>query len=117
MVVKEAIAVAHYIDATGHLPGNYITKIDAKRAGWTGGSVEKIIPGKKIGGDYYFNRNNRLPAGTYHECDIGNTLKNRGPCRLVYSTSGRYYLTTDHYRTFSEIILNPELFMTYRACP
>ena len=47
MVVKEAIAVAHYIDATGHLPGNYITKIDAKRAGWTGGSVEKIIPGKK----------------------------------------------------------------------
>ena len=47
MVVKEAIAVAHYIDATGHLPGNYITKIDAKRAGWTGGSVEQIIPGKK----------------------------------------------------------------------
>ena len=106
MVVKEAIAVARYIEATGHLPVYYVTKHVAQQAGWAGGSVEKIIYGKKIGGDKYYNRNCLLPAGIYYECDIGSTLKSRGPCRLGYSIGGRYYLTKNHYRTFTEIKLN-----------
>ena len=40
--------VALYIHTFGCLPGNYITKAEAEKAGWSGGSVEKYCPGKCI---------------------------------------------------------------------
>lgn len=93
--------VALYLHTYGHLPGNYITKKDARALGWDGGSVEKYSPGKCIGGDYFGNYEGALPDGEYHECDI-NTLgkSSRGAERIIYSTDGRIYYTGDHYETF-----------------
>ena len=46
---KEDLAL--YIHTYGHLPPNFITKKDAEKAGWSGGSLEKVLPGMCIGGD------------------------------------------------------------------
>ena len=94
--------VAEYLSIYRKLPKNYITKKEAKRMGWHGGSVEKYAPGKCIGGDKFGNYEGILPAGKYHECDI-DTLgkKNRGAKRLIYSDDGRIYYTDDHYETFT----------------
>lgn len=93
--------VARYLYAFEHLPDNYITKDEARKLGWKGGSVEDYAPGKCIGGDRFGNYEGRLPEGNYHECDI-DTLgyRDRGSRRLVYSDEEIYY-TDDHYRTFT----------------
>ena len=94
--------VALYIHIYGRLPGNFITKKEAKKLGWEGGSLEDYAPGKVIGGDRFGNREGVLPDyGEYHECDI-DTLgkKKRGAKRIVYSDDGRIYYTDDHYETF-----------------
>ena len=92
--------VAEYLYEYGELPGNYMTKDQARQMGWEGGSLERYAPGKCIGGDHYGNYERNLPDGDYHECDI-DTLgkKSRGPKRLVYSDEEIYY-TGDHYSTF-----------------
>lgn len=94
--------VARYLHTYGKLPGNFMTKKQARSKGWKGGSLEKIAPGMCIGGDRYGNYERVLPDGNYHECDI-NTLgkKKRGPERLIYSDDGRIYYTGDHYETFT----------------
>ena len=94
--------VALYIHIYGKLPGNFITKKEAKKLGWSGGSLEDYAPGKVIGGDRFGNREGVLPDyGEYHECDI-DTLgkKKRGAKRIVFSDDGRIYYTEDHYETF-----------------
>ena len=96
--------VALYLYTYGELPQNYITKKEAKKLGWQGGSVEQVAPGKAIGGDYYGNYEGTLPdvsGEEYHECDI-DTLgrKSRGAKRIIYSTDGRIYYTEDHYESF-----------------
>jgi hypothetical protein len=97
--------VALYIHTYGHLPSNYITKKDAKKLGWEGGSVEQFAPGKCIGGDYYGNYEGLLPdkkGREYHECDIGTLGKSkRGAKRIIYSNDGLVYYTGDHYESFT----------------
>ena len=97
--------VALYIHTYGELPGNFITKNEARELGWSGGSVEVYAPGMCIGGDWYGNYEGNLPevpGREYHECDI-NTLgaSSRGAERLIYSSDGQIYYTDDHYETFT----------------
>ena len=99
--------VAAYLILFGHLPDNYITKDEAEKLGWNGGSVEKYAPGYCIGGDWYGNYEGALPkkkGRTYLECDIDTlNYKNRGSRRLIYSNDGLIYYTGDHYKTFELI--------------
>lgn len=96
--------VALYIHTYGELPQNFITKKEAERLGWDGGSLEPYAPGKSIGGSYFGNYEGKLPkkkGRTYHECDIDTKGKrSRGPKRIVYSNDGLIYYTPDHYETF-----------------
>ena len=96
--------VALYLHTYGELPKNFITKKEAQRLGWDGGSLEPYAPGKSIGGDYFGNYEGNLPKKkkrTYHECDIDTKGKrSRGAKRLVYSNDGLIYYTPDHYETF-----------------
>lgn len=95
--------VALYLRLYGRLPGNFITKAEARKLGWSGGSLEPYAPGKCIGGDRFGNYEGLLPAGrSYKECDI-DTLgaKSRGAKRLVFSDDGLIYYTEDHYNTFA----------------
>lgn len=97
--------VALYIHQYGCLPGNFITKKEAKQLGWKSGSLEKFAPGKCIGGDRFGNYEGLLPKApgrTYTECDI-DTLgaKSRGAKRIVFSNDGLIYYTDDHYESFT----------------
>lgn len=97
--------VAAYLIQYGRLPGNFVTKAEARKAGWIGGSLEKTLPGKCIGGDSFANQEGLLPRAkgrSWRECDI-NTLgkKSRGPERLIWSNDGLIYYTGDHYESFS----------------
>ena len=99
--------VSLYLVQYGHLPSNFITKKEAQKARWSGGSLEKILPGKFIGGDRFGNYEGLLPAAkgrTWTECDI-NTLgaKSRGPERIVFSNDGLIYYTGDHYDSFTQL--------------
>lgn len=101
--------VARYIHEHGRLPDNFITKKEAKALGWRSGSLEKYAPGKCIGGDRFYNREGLLPQGhTYYECDI-DTLgsSSRGAKRIVFSSDGLIYYTSDHYRTFTLLYGEP----------
>ena len=100
---KEEVAL--YIHVYGHLPGNFITKKEAKKLGWKSGSLEKYAPGKVIGGDRFGNYEGLLPEAPgrfYTECDI-DTLgaKKRGAKRIVFSDDGLIYYTDDHYESFT----------------
>lgn len=104
-------AVAQYLLAYGHLPDNYITKNEARKAGWDGGKLEPYCPGKCIGGDSFQNREGILPkksGRSYRECDIDTLGKSsRGGKRLIYSNDGLIYYTGDHYETFTLLCGNP----------
>ena len=94
--------VALYLHTYHKLPDNYITKDEARKLGWEGGSLSEVVEGKCIGGDDYGNYEGTLPEDEeYHECDI-NTLhsKTRGAERIVYSEDWDIYYTEDHYETF-----------------
>ena len=96
--------VALYIHTYGKLPHNFITKKEAQKLGWSGGSLEPYAPGKCIGGNHFGNYEGALPDGNYRECDI-DTLgkKSRGAKRIIYSDDGRIYYTGDHYKTFEQL--------------
>lgn len=97
--------VALYIHTYGYLPGNFITKDEARDLGWEGGSVEDYAEGCAIGGDRFGNREGILPAAkgrTYYECDIDTLGRNsRGAKRIVFSDDGLIYYTDDHYESFT----------------
>lgn len=101
--------VALYIHLYGKLPKNFMTKSEARKLGWEGGSLEPYAPNMCIGGDYFGNYEELLPTDrTYHECDI-DTLgaKSRGAKRLVFSDDGLIYYTEDHYETFELLYGEP----------
>ena len=103
--------VALYLNTYEHLPDNYITKSEAKQAGWPGGELESYCPGKCIGGDKFGNREESLPdkkGRVWYECDI-DTLgaSERGAKRIVYSNDGLIYYTEDHYETFELLYGEP----------
>ena len=96
--------VALYLHTYGHLPFNFITKKEAEKLGWSGGSLEPYAPGKCIGGSHFGNYEGILPekdGRSYTECDI-DTLgaDKRGAKRIVFSNDGLIYYTEDHYETF-----------------
>ncbi len=88
----------------GELPPSYITKQEARRAGWRPGrDLCRILPGRVIGGDRFFNREGRLPerpGRIWREADLDYACGRRGPRRLVFSNDRRVYVTLDHYRSF-----------------
>ena len=96
--------VALYLYTYGHLPENFITKSEARKLGWEGGSVEKYAPDCAIGGDKFGNREELLPVASgrqYYECDIDTHGENsRGAKRIVFSNDGLIYYTDDHYESF-----------------
>ena len=96
--------VALYLVTYGELPSNFITKNQARKLGWEGGSVQRFQEGAAIGGDKFGNREGILPKADgrqYYECDIDTDGKNsRGAKRIVFSNDGLIYYTEDHYETF-----------------
>ncbi|MBQ5311561.1 MAG: ribonuclease, partial [Oscillospiraceae bacterium] len=94
--------VAEYIHTFGTLPGNFITKKELKKLGWSGGDVYAYADGKSIGGDHYGNYEGILPEGSYKECDVNYSGGKRGAERLVFSDDAIYY-TNDHYQTFTQL--------------
>lgn len=103
--------VALYIHSYGCLPENFVTKSQAREAGWEGGSLEDYLPGMCIGGDRFGNREGLLPQAegrSWTECDI-NTLgaSSRGAERIVFSNDGLIYYTGDHYESFQLLYGEP----------
>ena len=96
--------VSQYLQTYGKLPDNFITKDEARKLGWEGGSVEDYAPGYAIGGDKFGNREGLLPVAEgrqYYECDIDTDGQDsRGAKRIVYSNDGLIYYTDDHYESF-----------------
>ena len=102
--------LALYIHLYGHLPGNYVTKAAAEAAGWTGGAVGKTLPGKSIGGDRFYNREGLLPKASgrvWTECDVGERRNTRGGERIVFSSDGLIYYSSDHYDSFELLYGEP----------
>lgn len=96
--------VALYLVTYHHLPSNYITKKEAQKLGWEGGSLEDYAPGCSIGGDYFGNYEGLLPEDVdYHECDIDATGRKRGAKRIIYSEDWKIYYTDDHYDSFEQL--------------
>jgi len=100
--------VADYIRSHGTLPDNFITKKEAERLGWvpSEGNLGKVAPGKSIGGDRFGNREGLLPKEKnriWYEADINYEGGPRGADRIVFSNDGLIYMTTDHYRSFTDI--------------
>ena len=96
--------VALYIHLYGQLPGNFMTKKEARDLGWEGGGLEDYAPGMCIGGDRFGNYEGLLPDAKgriWTECDI-DTLgaEKRGAKRIVFSNDGLIYYTDDHYESF-----------------
>ena len=103
----DKVRVAAYINQFAKLPHNYITKGEAQKLGWqTKGTLDKVAPGKSIGGDKFGNYEGILPkknGRTYRECDIDYVKGNRNAKRIVYSNDGLIYYTGDHYKTFTKM--------------
>ena len=103
--------LALYIHLYGHLPGNFVTKAEAEAAGWTGGAVGKVLPGKSIGGDRFYNREGLLPKAkgrTWTECDVNSpAYSGRGGERIVFSSDGLIYYSSDHYDSFELLYGDP----------
>ena len=106
--ITEPQAIADYLFRYGQLPDNFITKAEAKALGWDSSKnyVSDVAPGKSIGGDRFGNYEGLLPkAGgrTYREADCNYTGGPRGAERIVYSSDGLVFYTSDHYKTFTEM--------------
>jgi len=96
--------VVDYITKYNKLPGNYITKTEAIKLGWDSRkNLWAFAPGKKIGGNIFYNFEGLLPdtnRRVWRECDINSNDGFRGIERLVYSNDGLIYKTSDHYKSF-----------------
>lgn len=99
--------VTRFVDAVtalrmnAQLPEQYVTKEAARAHGWRGGGLCRLWPGHVIGGDPFGNFGGQLPTEhSYFEADLDGTCRHRGPSRLIYSSDGLIFVTTDHYRSF-----------------
>ncbi|WP_368266061.1 ribonuclease domain-containing protein [Dickeya chrysanthemi] len=103
--------VVDSLRTTGTLPSNYVDKAQAVANGWKPGkALNNTNPGGQLGGDIFENSNNLLPPSpgrVWREADIGlnNTMSrsNQPGTRLLYSSDGLLYITTDHYETATSI--------------
>ncbi len=100
--------VAAYLREYGKLPPNFLTKNEAKQLGWDAQkrNLHKVAPDMSIGGDRFGNYEGLLPKAkgrTWYEADINYSSGARGADRILYSNDGLIYMTTDHYKTFTDI--------------
>lgn len=100
--------VSDYIRQHHKLPVNFITKKEAEQLGWVAsiGNLNKVAPGKSIGGDRFGNREGLLPKAKnriWYEADINYKKGSRGADRVLFSNDGLIYMTTDHYKSFTDI--------------
>ena len=97
--------VISYVKQNHQLPDYYITKNEAKKFGWnpSQGNLCEVLPGKAIGGDYFGNREGKLPKGVkYFEADVNYNCGNRNSDRIVFTKNGEVYLTKNHYKSFEK---------------
>ncbi|WP_241607661.1 ribonuclease domain-containing protein [Rosenbergiella australiborealis] len=107
-VNTDPLTVAHYLQAHQRLPDFYIRKGEARRQGWIAakGNLCEVLPGRVIGGDRFSNREGQLPNASgrvWQEADVNFRCGHRNSDRLLYSSDGLIYLTTDHYHSFQQV--------------
>ncbi|HSR13501.1 MAG TPA: ribonuclease domain-containing protein, partial [Thermodesulfobacteriota bacterium] len=107
---KELVSVLESLNRSGNkaLPPKFVTKSRARNLGWKPGRPlweNKQLEGKSLGGDFFGNREGRLPNGkrVWREADLDYRGGRRGPKRLLYSNDGLRAVTVDHYQTFKEV--------------
>jgi ribonuclease T1 len=107
---RELVAILKTLNETGNqrLPPKFITKNQAKKLGWKPGRDlwdYRGLEGKSIGGDFFANREGKLPNGkrVWREADLDYKGGHRGAKRIVYADDGLRMITVDHYRTFREV--------------
>ena len=98
-----------YLAVHQKLPNYYISKENAKEAGWIQwiGNLDTVLPGRIIGGDEYQNKEGKLPQADgrrWFEADINYSSGYRSNHRILYSNDGLIFVSYDHYKTFYEII-------------
>ena len=106
--VTDPQQIVNYLGRYGKLPENFITKKEARALGWDNlyNYVGEVAPGKSIGGDRFGNYEGQLPSKkgrTWYECDANYRGKARGAERVLFSSDGLYYYTSDHYKTFKQM--------------
>ena len=90
--------VGAYIHLYNNLPQNYTDNLSKVKNEHT--AKNKL----SYGGATFYNREGLLPKAngrTFTECDIGYTGKNRNALRIVFSSDGLIFYTSDHYGSFS----------------
>lgn len=97
-----------YLKDFGILPDYYVSFSFAEDAGWRSkkGNLDKVLPGKMIGGDIYKNKDGKLPQSPgriWYEADINYEGGYRNRQRILYSNDGLIFVSYDHYQTFYEI--------------
>ncbi len=97
-----------YLKYKGKLPEYYISKDEAKKAGWDykSGNLNVVLPNYMIFGGKFNNEQNKLPkkkGRTWYEVDINYMSGKRNSQRILYSNDGLMFVTYDHYETFIEI--------------
>jgi len=100
--------VDSYLMLFRKLPAYYVTKNQARQAGWKDwkGNFSDVLPGKMIGGDIFRNIEGKLPEApgrVWHEADINYDGGYRNRHRILYSSDGLIFVTYDHYQTYYEI--------------
>lgn len=97
--------VSKYLHEYNKLPENYITKDDAYNEGWNPkkGNLWEVLDGYVIGGDRFYNREEKLPKDKYYEADVDYNGGRRNSKRLIFNYKGDIYYTDDHYENFERI--------------
>ncbi|AVF21271.1 ribonuclease domain-containing protein [Paenibacillus larvae] len=104
--------VKNYLIQYKILPLNFITKAEASKLGWKPGvDLNKVAPGKSIGGDVFKNLEGKLPkkdGRTWYEVDIDFKDGKRRAKRILFANDRGnevtlIYKTEDHYKTFQKL--------------
>jgi len=98
--------------ASGRLPPRYVSKRHARELGWRPGvDLCRLARGDSLGGDRFNDRGHALPSAAgrrWREADLDERCAvGRGTHRLLWSSDGLIYVTTDHYRTFVPVPAAP----------
>ncbi|MDO4662554.1 MAG: ribonuclease domain-containing protein [Tissierellia bacterium] len=97
--------VSKYLSIYNKLPQNYLTKKEAKELGWipSEGNLWDVTDKGVIGGDRFYNREEKLPDDKYYEADVDYKGGPRNASRLIFNYKGDIYYTKDHYESFERL--------------